>query len=74
MALLLNTESEYQAFPGRYHEQMQHLIGQGGTPMSVADVMRRRLDVADAAPAVRKPGWTSTLIPAMRSSTIPTAK
>ena len=54
MALQLNEpRTEYQAFFGRYIDQMPVLISEGRRPMSVADIMRRRLEVANSTPDVR---------------------
>ena len=54
MSLQLNEPRiEYKEFFGRYNQQMPRLISDGRTPMSVADIMRRRLEVANSTPDVR---------------------
>ena len=43
----------YKEFYGPYAEQMPRLLREGRTPMTVADVMRRRVEVARSATDVR---------------------
>jgi len=54
MALELNEPTaEYKEFYGRNVEQMPKLIAEGRVPMSVADILQRRLDVREDSGDVR---------------------
>jgi hypothetical protein len=55
MALQLNdTREPYKEFYGPNKREMQKLVADGRTPMSVAGLMQRRLAVKGAEPAVQK--------------------
>jgi len=49
----------YKEFFGRYHEQMPRLLAELRTPMTVAEIMRRRVDVAEGNAGVRD-AWLDT--------------
>jgi hypothetical protein len=57
MALQLNEPGEYKEFYGRNIDKMPELIKQGFTPLSMAQVMQRRLDVLGSTPEVEDAWW-----------------
>jgi len=58
MALQLDdSPAFYGEFLGLYHKQMPQLIAEGRTPLTVADVMRRRLEVAGSNDPALRSAW-----------------
>ena len=58
MGLELNEPPvRYNEFFGRYQEQMPQLITAGRSPMTVADLMRRRLEVAGSNDPTLRSAW-----------------
>jgi hypothetical protein len=57
--LALNDQSDhFKEFYGRNNEQMPRLVAEGRTPLSVAELMRRRLEVlADSSDDVKSAWW-----------------
>jgi len=54
MSLQLNESPvTYKEFFGHYHEQMPQLLRDGRKPMTTADIMRRRLEVAESDAQLR---------------------
>ncbi len=58
MALMLNESEKYKEFYGRNVDQMPLLVAEGRTPMSVSDLMTRRLEVAPSKNAPFRASWT----------------
>ena len=55
--LQLNDALNYKEFYGRSTEQMPRLIAEGRTPLSIAGLMRRRLEVLNSSDEVRNSFW-----------------
>src|SRR3989338_9383475 len=55
--LQLNDALNYKEFYGRSTEQMPRLIAEGRTPLSIAGLMRRRLEVLNSSDDVRNSFW-----------------
>lgn len=57
MSLQLNESRTYREFSGQYVNTMPRLLAEGFTPLTVADIMRRRLDVASSNDPVLRSAW-----------------
>ncbi|MBU2639392.1 MAG: hypothetical protein KKG75_01655 [Nanoarchaeota archaeon] len=55
--LKLDEKEDFKVFSGRYVDQMPLLLAEGRTPLSISDLMKKRLEVLTSSEEIRKVWW-----------------